>query len=237
MEIITFNSLPSTNNYLMELSKKDANSWTVIHAINQTNGKGYSGNVWETMPNLNLTFSFLLKSELNYKDLIHLNEWVAYCIFLQLSKYSTGVEIKWPNDIIINNKKNCGVLIENFRKDNQMNSVIGIGINVNQTDFNQFNKATSLAKETNKSYDILSVLNDLMNTFQENYFFIEEELFDEIHDLYNKHLFRRNVISKFIVEDKEVDGTIISCTKFGTLLVNIAGEEKEFIHKQIEFIY
>ncbi len=237
MEIVTFNTLPNTNDFLMELSKKDANSWTVIHALNQSQGRGYAGNEWKAESNLNLTFSLLLNTALNYKDLIALNEWVSYCIFLQLKKYHTDVEIKWPNDIILKGKKVCGVLIENYRKNNVMHSIIGIGINVNQTDFNQFPKATSLATETAKMYDIVSLLTELLAVFESNYHLIEQENFDLIHHLYNKNLFKRDVISTFKVNNQLIEGKIISCTKQGTLLVEIDGEQKEFLHKQIELIF
>jgi BirA family transcriptional regulator, biotin operon repressor / biotin---[acetyl-CoA-carboxylase] ligase len=237
MEIVTFNTLPNTNDFLMELSKKDANSWTVIHALSQSKGRGYAGNEWKVESDLNLTFSLLIKSDLNYKDLIALNEWVSYCIYLQLKKYSVDVEIKWPNDIIVNNKKVCGVLIENHRTNGVMNSVIGIGLNVNQTDFNHFPKASSLAIETAKSYDIVSILTELLAVFQENYYLIEEKQFQIIHNLYNENLFRRNIISTFKLDDKLVEGKILLSTNQGTLLVEIGGKEQEFLHKQIELIF
>lgn len=237
MEIITFNTLPNTNDYLIDLSKKGANSWTVIHTLNQTDGRGYAGNVWKAESNLNLTFSLLIKSSLSYKDLITLNEWIAYCIFLQLKKYTDKVEIKWPNDIIINDKKVCGVLIENYKSKEIMNSIIGIGLNINQTDFNHYLKATSLALETDNTYDIMTILTELTAVFKENYYLIEENQFDLIHELYNNNLFRRGVKSTFKIDGNLIIGEIIACTKQGTLLVEIDEEPREFLHKQIELIY
>lgn len=237
MEIITFDSLPNTNDYLKELTKKDAKTWTVIHALNQTEGRGYAGNVWKVEEDLNLTFSLLIKSMLEYKDLIVLNEWIAYCLFIHLKNYTNNVEIKWPNDIIVNNKKICGILIENFKQAQEMNSIVGIGLNVNQTDFNHFPKASSLANETDKSYDIVSILTELLDVFKENFYLIEEERFELIHTLYNENLFKRNISSTFKIEGELISGKIIACTKQGTLLVEINGEPKEFLHKQIELIF
>jgi len=237
MEIITFNSLPNTNDFLMELSKKDANSWTVIHALNQTQGKGYAGNEWKVEANENLTFSLLIKSALDYKDLIALNEWVAYCIYLTLTQYTRGIAIKWPNDIILNDKKVCGVLIQNYKSNNTMHSVIGIGINVNQTDFNQFPKASSLANETDKTYDIVSILTDLLQIMQRNFHLILEQKFDEIHTTYNSLLYRKGQQSKFRIQNELHWGEIIETTKHGSLVVEIEGEQKEFLHKQIELIF
>ena len=237
MEIITFDSLPNTNDYLRELTKKGAKSWTVIHAFNQTEGRGYAGNVWKVEQNLNLTFSLLIKSKLEYKDLIVLNEWVAYCLFVHLKNYTSNVEIKWPNDIIVNNKKLCGILIENFKLGEEMNSIVGIGVNLNQTDFNQFPKASSLANETDKSYDIVSFLTELLLVFKNNFQLIEENSFELIHNLYNEHLFKRNIQANFKIDGELVSGKIISCTKQGTLLVKINGECREFLHKQLELIF
>ena len=237
MKIITFPTIPNTNNYLMELSKKDANSWTVIHALEQTDGKGYAGNQWEVIANQNLTFSFLIKSELEYRELIYLNEWIAIGLHQSLSVYTKGIEVKWPNDIILNEKKICGVLIENYKTKETMHSVIGIGININQTDFNHLPKATSLANETAKTYDIMSVLTDLMQNFQNQFYWILEKRFEEIHEKYNQLLFRKDIISQFRLDGHEVEGIIRSSTLNGTLMIEINGELREFLHKQIELVY
>ncbi|HEY4539277.1 MAG TPA: biotin--[acetyl-CoA-carboxylase] ligase [Faecalibacter sp.] len=237
MKIITFPTIPNTNNYLMDLSKKGANSWTVIHALEQTEGKGYAGNQWEVIANQNLTFSFLIKSDLEYRDLIYLNEWIALVLHRSLSAYTKGIEVKWPNDIILNNKKICGVLIENHKTNHQMHSIIGIGINVNQTDFNHLPKATSLSKETAKTYDIVSVLTELMQNFQSEYHWLEEKKFDTIHQHYNELLFRKDISSQFRWNGEVIEGVIRASTERGTLIVEINGEEQEFLHKQIELMY
>lgn len=237
MNIITFESLTSTNDYLMDLSKKNANSWTVIHAINQTNGKGYAGNRWEVNPNQNLTFSLLIKSDLNYQDLIYLNQWVANCIYTSLSQLQSNVSIKWPNDIILNNKKVCGVLIESYRKSEIMHSIIGIGINVNQCDFNHLTKATSLKNESHFDYDIMTIMSDLLQTFEKDYHYIENRNWNQISEFYNSKLFRKDRISQFRINNNLVEGIIRKTTNQGSLIVEIDGVEKEFLHKQIELIF
>jgi len=237
MKIITFDKLPNTNDYLIDLSKKDANTWTVIHTYNQTHGRGYAGNKWKEEANKNLTFSLLIKSQLEYMELIHLNQWVANCLYKALSQYSKGFEIKWPNDIMLNSKKVCGVLIENSKSKESMNSVIGIGINLNQTDFNQLPKATSLANETDKTYDIMSTLEDIIQIFISEYHFIEQKNYKEISAFYNGHLFRKDIISTFIENGVEVDGIIREATNRGSLIIEIDNQPREFLHKQIELIF
>ncbi|MBS7333214.1 biotin--[acetyl-CoA-carboxylase] ligase [Faecalibacter bovis] len=237
MKIITFDTLPNTNDYLSDLSKKDANSWTVIHTYNQTEGRGYAGNKWIEEENKNLTFSLLIKSDLEYMELIYLNQWIANSIYKSLSQFSKGFEIKWPNDIILNGKKICGVLVENSKSKDGMNSVIGIGVNLNQTDFNHLPKATSLANETDKVYDIMTILEHIVLTFKNEYYLIEDKNFDEISSYYNNKLFRKDVISTFIKNGVEVKGIIREATNRGTLIVEIDNERLEFLHKQIELVF
>ena len=237
MNIITFDTLPSTNDYLLDLSKKGANSWTVIHAYNQIKGKGYAGNVWQTNPNENLTFSLLIKSDLDYKDLIVLNQWVAGCIYKVLSSIHGKWFIKWPNDIILNDKKVCGVLIENYKSNKTMHTIIGIGININQTDFNHLPKASSLQKETDIQYDILAILADLIDGFKNEFNLIENKSFTLISDFYNKYLYKKNQLVNFRIEEKICEGKILYVASNGNLVVDFKGKEYEFMHKQIELIF
>lgn len=237
MKIITFDTLPNTNDYLSDLSKKDAKSWTVIHTFKQTEGRGYAGNQWIQEENKNLTFSVLIKSDLDYMELIYLNQWIANSIYKTLSHYSKGIEIKWPNDIILNGKKICGVLIENSKSIDGMNSVVGIGVNLNQTDFNHLPKATSLAKETDRTYDILTILEEIIQTFKNEFYLIETKNYQVINSFYNDKLFRRDLISTFIDNGVEVKGIIREATNRGSLIVEINNERREFLHKQIELVF
>ncbi len=237
MNILSFENLPSTNDYLAELSKKDANSWTVIHAFNQTAGRGYAGNEWKINPNENLTFSLLLKSDLEYVETIYLNQWISNTLYKALTVYSEGFAIKWPNDVILNEKKICGVLVENIKQKEVMRSIIGIGINLNQTDFNHLPKASSLALETDKTYDILTILKEIVAKFQEEFHLIEEKKFEEISQFYNNHLFRKDVISDFIEHGEAKKGIIREATNKGTLLIEMDGAVREFLHKQIELVF
>mgnify|MGYP003365118680 CR=1 FL=1 len=237
MNFISFDSLSSTNEYLIDLSKKDANSWTVIHAKNQTKGKGYAGNEWKVVAGQNLTFSFLLKTDYTFQEMIYFNEWVSSVISLFLQRYSTDTKVKWPNDIILNNKKVCGVLIENFRSNKVMNSIIGIGLNVNQTDFSQLPKATSLQKITDKIYDIKEIMTDLMSLFYEQYSILESKNFEQIHEKYLQNLFKKDQISQFRLNGKIINGVIKNVNEAGNLMIEINSVLKEFKHKEIELIF
>lgn len=237
MNLISFDSLPSTNEFLMELSKKDANSWTVIHAKNQTKGKGYAGNEWKVVDGENLTFSFLLKTDYTFQQLIYFNEWISNTICLFLKQFHPKNNVKWPNDIILNDKKVCGILIENHRSNQIMHSIIGIGINVNQTDFNHLPKASSLKNITDTQYDIEAILTDLVELFQKEYHILEQKKFDLIHETYLNNLFKKDKISQFKLDGEEVDGIIRDVNEAGNLVIEIDHQAREFKHKEIELLF
>jgi len=139
---------------------------------NQTKGKGRAGRTWETLPDQNLTFSVLLKKSFigNKPNLITLATGVAVAQSIY-NLYQLDVELKWPNDILINGKKLCGILCESVSENNKISKVVvGIGINVNQTNFasNYLIKPTSIKKELKKNASrerlLSEVLNNLENT-------------------------------------------------------------------------
>lgn len=237
MDLIIFDTLPNTNEFLMEMSKKDANSWTVIYAKNQTKGKGYAGNEWKVIEGENLTFSFLLKTAYSFQELIYFNQWISNTICSFLKQFSPNIKVKWPNDIILNNKKVCGILIENHRTNGVMNSVIGIGINVNQTDFNHLPKAISLNIATDKKYDIEEILTDLMRSFEKEFSILEQKRFDLIHETYLENLFKKDETTSFRLNNQSIDGIIRDVNEAGNLIVEIDEKRKEFKHKEIELLF
>ena len=237
MDLISFDSLPNTNEFLMDLSKKDANSWTVIHAKNQTKGKGCAGNEWKVKEGENLTFSFLLKTNYTFQELIYFNEWISNVICQFLKEIYPKSNVKWPNDIVLNEKKICGILIQNHRSNQLMHSVIGIGININQTDFNQLPKATSLKVVTDKEYDIEEILTDLMQLFEKEFSILEQKEFNLIHATYLENIFRKDVVSQFRLNGEVINGIIRDVNEAGNLLIEIENTTREFKHKEIELLF
>ncbi len=118
-----------------------------------------------------------------------------------------------------------------------MNSVIGIGINVNQADFNHLPKATSLKVVTDKTYDIEEILADLMIYFEKEYTILEQKNFEQIHQTYLDNLFRKDEISRFRLDGVEVDGMIRDVNEAGNLVIEINQELREFKHKEIELLF
>lgn len=148
-DIIWLDSTDSTNQEaLRQISRLD--NLSVVSAERQTNGRGQRGNRWKSNDGENLLFSIVLKfSDNTSRGIFHelmpplsaydqfvLNEAAALAVVDFLAAHGISADIKWPNDIYVNGRKICGILIENsLRGNNVSSSIVGIGINVNQTEF------------------------------------------------------------------------------------------------------
>lgn len=144
---------------------------TLLLVENQTKGKGRQGRVWDTVPEQNLTFSVLLKDTFinEYSNLISLAVGVAVAQSIE-NLYQLKVDLKWPNDILINGKKVCGILCESVSQSNKISKiVIGIGINVNQVTFpTKYNIIpTSIKKESKKTAVRERLLSEVLNNLEE----------------------------------------------------------------------
>lgn len=238
MEILKYKSVSSTNTILLDLSKKNAKSWTVVWTSEQTDGRGYTGNRWISEPGKNIAVSVLIKCELKYAELIYFNKWVCNVLYEVLTVYSDEVFVKWPNDIILKNKKVGGVLIETHKANNELNIVTGIGLNVNQINFKSFPNASSLAIQTEREYNLEEILADLLTKMEKTYDLIETKKWNQISEAYNAHLFRRNKISSFKKDETVFEGEILVVNEFGQLKVLLNDATiKVFNHKEIELIY
>lgn len=165
-DIIWHDSIDSTNS---EAARRisELDNLSVIAAMEQTAGRGQGDHKWHSRPGENLTFTVVLRfgedsplGPLAARD----NLLVTQITTLALRRYllSLGIEcrIKWPNDIYVGDNKICGILIENILDGkNVRHSIIGIGLNVNQTDFPEdIPNPESISRLTGKKYDIKETL-------------------------------------------------------------------------------
>lgn len=162
MNIIKLDAIDSTNDFLKELSRNQVvENFSVVTAINQTKGKGQMGSVWQSEIGKNLTMSILVKDVLrSITEIYNLNIAVSLGVFQALEELNIPkLSIKWPNDIMSDTKKIGGILIENgIKTDNRIESVVGIGLNVNQTDFIHLPNASSLAVVADSEFDLDEVV-------------------------------------------------------------------------------
>lgn len=242
MHLIKLNATPSTNDYLKQLSAtKPLENFTVVWSDVQTKGKGQMGSTWVTEAAKNLTFSLYLNgSSLELKDLFSLNIMVANAVVKSLYSLNlTNIYVKWPNDILSYNKKIGGILIENnISASGTFTSIIGIGLNVNQTNFDNFPQASSLAKQYKKKFDLEIVLNTIVQHIQqsvENFKACEAAEWD----FYHEKLFRKDVVSSFEnTKGLRFNGIIKKVNRHGQLEILLdCGDIKSFNLKELKLLY
>lgn len=172
MEIRTkwYDSLPSTNTFLRENFNHQPypTDGTLIAARAQTAGRGRQNRTWMTLPDTNLCFSLYLQSNAGLMQIPSLTMAVSLAICDALIAEDIPAEPKWPNDVLVNGKKICGILSERIEPKDPTHSgvIIGIGLNVNmdtETAASIDRPATSMRIETGKTYDLTQTLESLFS--------------------------------------------------------------------------
>lgn len=243
MNLIKLNAIPSTNEYLKELATFGSlKNFTIVEASNQTNGKGQRGNSWITEPNTNLTFSLWIDNlPINKTNLFIFNILVANSILEALQTYKlSGLSIKWPNDILSYSKKIGGILIENFFKsDAKIQSIVGIGINLMQNNFDGLPKASSIWNSYQIEIDKYELIEKIVRKIQMKLKNLDKNNQNEWR-FYHDNLFRINIASMFKTSesDKPFLGIIKHVDSKGLLHVETQSKEnKAFDLKEIQMLY
>lgn len=140
--------MTSTNDYLKKHSYLP--SGTIVSTDYQTQGRGTKSNSWESARFQNVLIGVLLKPEMLVSDVTRIVKLTSVAIYSTLKKYGIESKIKWPNDIMVNDKKIAGILVESsVTKNNVDYVVVGVGLNVNQVYFRHLSDiATSMKKES-----------------------------------------------------------------------------------------
>jgi BirA family biotin operon repressor/biotin-[acetyl-CoA-carboxylase] ligase len=228
----------STNDYALDLTQNsNVCEGTIVITSNQTAGRGQRGNTWETEPGKNLTFSVILKpKKLAIMEQFYLNICVSLAIHDYIKqKNGTLVQIKWPNDVLVDGRKICGILIENQIKGSMFsNCIVGIGLNMNQQNFCN-TKATSLSLISGKQYDLNDELSLLLGCLEGRYFELEHLRYQKLLDDYLKVMYWRHEPHVFISNDQDLEGTITGIDKLGRLEVETSGGKKYFGMKEIAY--
>jgi BirA family biotin operon repressor/biotin-[acetyl-CoA-carboxylase] ligase len=201
MRVIKLDAIDSTNDFLKKIaSQQYLENYVVVTAKNQTNGKGQMGAKWTSEPGKNLIFSILIKDILlNINEIYQLNIAVSLSIIQVLESYKIPkLSIKWPNDIMTDHKKLGGILIENsIKTDGEIISIAGIGLNVNQNNFEDLPRATSLTLAKAITFDIDEILYCIINAIQNNMKRILNNESKQLWEEYNKYLFKKGIPMAF----------------------------------------
>ena len=252
--IIHFDELNSTNTYAKSIASDFDGEGQIVITEKQLSGRGRLGRQWVSQNNKGIWMSIILKPKINIAEVSKITQVAAAAINLGLSFYGVKTEIKWPNDIIINNKKICGILVEmnseknistNISEDSKINYVVvGIGINVNN-DIGGFPEelretATSIKIETNKEFKRNILVAEILNNFEKLYIALNNNDFSKSLDICRKNSY---VIGKEInlIKNQEIkeakalnindDGELIVMYKDGKTDNIISGEISVRIRK------
>ncbi|WP_395052526.1 biotin--[acetyl-CoA-carboxylase] ligase [Flavobacterium sp.] len=243
MNIIKLDAIDSTNDYLKELSRaKIVDNFTIVTTENQTKGKGQMGSVWKSEIGKNLTMSILIKDVLlNVNQIFDLNIAISLSVIEVLQEYSIPkLTIKWPNDIMSENKKIGGILIENsFKTDNKIESVVGIGLNVNQNHFLDLPKASSLTLISSLEYDLVELISKIFLQIKFNCKNLIANKIDLLWEKYHQNLFKKGVPMPFEAENEtKFMGIMLGVTKEGKLEILLEDDSlKTFGIKEIAILY
>ncbi|SEW41454.1 BirA family transcriptional regulator, biotin operon repressor / biotin-[acetyl-CoA-carboxylase] ligase [Chryseobacterium wanjuense] len=226
----------STNDEISKFLLYENSDFVTLYTFNQTKGRGQYGNTWSSTAEKNLAYTLAVKTEHFMLSDFMFNYYTAIVIRDYLANLTENdVKIKWPNDIILKNKKIVGILIEK-KKINQNNYfIIGAGFNILQEDFDEISNAGSLLTQTGRHFDLEEFtlnLNDFLIKRLQN---IPSE--EEIMRLFNAHLFRKDEISVFELDKTRQNGIIRYADEKGELWIELEDGICSFYHKEIKLFY
>ncbi len=242
MKLIKLDAIDSTNEFLKGISTQpDLENFTVVTAENQTKGKGQMGAIWNSEVGKNLIMSVLVKNLLkDINQIFNLNIAVSLAVITALKKNNIpDLSIKWPNDILSANKKIGGILIENsIKSDGTILSIVGLGLNVNQTNFEGLPKASSLAVVTGKEFNKEELLFEIIANLEVN---VAESKLNtaSLRQQFVDLLYKKDIPMPFTNQKEEkFMGIIQGISPMGRLQVLLENDSvTEFDIKEIQMLY
>jgi len=237
-EVHYFERISSTNLSAKKLANKNAKDGTIIISDLQTQGRGRKDRTWFS-PTGGLWFSVILYPNIQPHKSMMLTMAASLSVADGIKK-TTGIvpRIKWPNDLLINGKKVCGVLTEIDAEVDKINfAVIGIGINVNNILSKDLEKnATTIKKEQGSNVSRVSLLKSILKNFDGYYTKIQSGKYDEIRD---KWLSYSHIIGKTVcVNDgtKKIKGVVENIDEDGTLILDVCGKICRVLSGDLEYL-
>ncbi len=222
-----YKSTDSTNIQAMQWAGEDVAEGALVVAEHQTAGKGRHGRSWEAQPSSNLLFSLILRPQLALSSLSLITVSASIALAETIDHFISPLSalIKWPNDILINGKKCCGMLLEsiisNQYEDAAPPVVLGIGVNLNQEGFSDkiAHKTTSLLLEAGRHIPRMAFLTHFLSRFENYYVRLSSNETSSLIQAYQMRLAFLNEERslKFVGRDETVCGIIRGVTEIGAL--------------------
>lgn len=238
-QIIMLDEVESTNSFASSLPTELPEGSVIVSQF-QTNGRGQGSNFWESEKNKNLTFSVLLQPAfVKAVDQFYLSKVISLSLSDLISLYVENVQIKWPNDIYVGDKKIGGILIENsIEKDYISHCTVGIGLNINQEQFtSDAPNPVSLIQLTGETYDKDELLEIYLSVLEYRYNMLLNKEYTTIDQNYLDLLFQYNTLAKYQFEGEIFTGTIIGVENTGELIIlDQDGQKRNFWYKEVTFL-
>lgn len=241
--VIHFEEMDSTNKYAKENNLPPDG---IVITSHQKDGKGRFGRKWMAAHDEDLTFSLVKKFKISVDNIHLVNFYTSYILSETLKQLlsphkDVHLHLKWPNDVLLNKKKICGILLDvSGLNEPEKGFIIGIGLNVNKMQIPEdiSHKATSLANETKTLHQIEQILISFTRNFYANLHLIEKR--GELMALWKKNseLVGKKVKFLIISDSKEVEAKIADIAEDGSLKVVLEnGDIKNFYSGEITFVY
>ena len=239
--IVVVQETDSTNNYAnRQLAETEVLEGTVFLAYNQKSGRGQLNNRWESEAGKNLTFSIVLKPYfLEIQSQFMISKVVTLGIYSVLRSTVSGLKIKWPNDIYAGDKKLGGILIENSIMSGCItNSVIGVGLNINQEKFiSDAPNPVSLKQLTGLEYEIVPLCDQIVSEILFYYEKLKKRKWKKINQLFQEKMYRLGEEHRYKSGGERFTGRIIGVNAIGQLMIlDEKDNVRQFHFKEVEFI-
>lgn len=243
MRFIHLEEVDSTNAYIMR-NVGELESPVMVTAYQQTAGQGQRGNSWEAEPGKNLTFSiFYRPAGLPPMAQFSMSEAVALAVVDFLARNGIEAKVKWPNDIYVGDRKICGILIRHsVMGENVSYSVIGVGIDVNQTVFlSDAPNPVSMKQITGKTYDLTLLEKEIAEIIEHRLEgIIDPESRNKLHDEFMKNLWRGDGQEHAFVDTATGENfmaRIESIASHGPMTLHLSdGSERTYAFKEVGFL-
>ncbi len=243
MDIIKVDAIDSTNVFLRDINReKPIEKPICVIAKEQVAGKGQMGTVWQSNAGENLTCSvFIPINEMDVLDQFYISMAASLAIYDTLkSLIVPKLSIKWPNDILSDRYKICGVLIENILNNGRLRgAIIGIGLNINQLEFDNLPQARSIKQIVGRNFNIEEILHLLLTKLEYRFSTLHKNNYSYYKNEYELLLFRKNKPSTFLdAKGNSFVGIIQNITSYGKLQLLLEDEViKDFNLKEIQLLY
>lgn len=214
-----------------------AQTGMVVSTDFQSAGKGQRGKQWQSNRGENIAMSLIL-ADLKGVDIYYLSFLIPVCVRMALQDFmpECQIAIKWPNDIFVNNQKLCGILIENVLRGGMLQgAVIGIGINVNQQNFDSLtNRPASMYIAGGRMYDRVAIITAIRATIINAL----RQPFTDLIAQYNNHLWQKGTVTAFLelATNESLQAEVVGVNKDFELCLSIADRVKTFRFGSLQWL-